>query len=432
LKSWLIHHGFAARILIPASGPRRIDRLNVGGINLCGLNARAGGPGLLLPQSVAISVRRLPTEAALLGLADIYRELATEPRDRLRIAAIAILVVTGLRIGELLTMPADCEVEEVRGGKPRYGLRYFREKSRGGAKVFAVRWLTATGAELARQHRGDSCLTHRAVGAPRNLSGPYIEADSTSPAARMNAAEVSNVVGLQSTETDSATIPMETVTPSWRSRYLLSLRVALCGLSISGRQLPDASEISLVTFRHFFIRTMEIVRSRSSQSQSYISDFLSAEGDSPAFERFDIQPGGSFCWGQPPVPSLAELHRRQGRTAGGRRLGWLGRENPRDTEAYRHATVTSGRWVKEGIRNGRAARKRMLNCPVKTPTCSGSGDQGCSLNSFGQLHDFAVTLQYHLNCVRGRPDYLRTKGQRARSLVQIQLATERLRREGSR
>src|SRR5260370_36476580 len=48
-------------------------------------------------------------------------------------------------------MPADCEVEEVRGSWPRYGLRYFREKSRGGAKMFAVRWLTAMGAELARQ-----------------------------------------------------------------------------------------------------------------------------------------------------------------------------------------------------------------------------------------------------------------------------------------
>jgi hypothetical protein len=94
---------------------------------------------------------RLPTDAALHGVANIYREHATEPRDRLRIAAVAILVVTGLRIGELLTMPVDCEVEEVRSGRPRYGLRYFREKSRGGAKMFAVRWLTATGAELARR-----------------------------------------------------------------------------------------------------------------------------------------------------------------------------------------------------------------------------------------------------------------------------------------
>jgi hypothetical protein len=44
------------------------------------------------------------------------------------------------------------------------------------------------------------------------------------------------------------------------------------------------------------------------------------------------------------------------------------------------------------------------------------------------LHDFAVTpCQYHLNCVRGCPDYLRTKGSSSERdhLVQIQLATER-------
>ena len=60
---------------------------------------------------------RLPSDAAFQGIADIYREHAKEPRDRLRVAAVAILVVTGFRIGELLTLPLDCEVEEVRGGK---------------------------------------------------------------------------------------------------------------------------------------------------------------------------------------------------------------------------------------------------------------------------------------------------------------------------
>ena len=94
---------------------------------------------------------RLPTDAALQGIADIYREHAKEPADRLRAAAVAILVVTGFRIGELLTLPLDCEVEEVRGGKPRYGIRYYKEKARGAEKMFAVRWLTPIGAELARQ-----------------------------------------------------------------------------------------------------------------------------------------------------------------------------------------------------------------------------------------------------------------------------------------
>src|SRR5437667_99864 len=91
---------------------------------------------------------RLPSDAALNGLADVYRQHAKEPRDRLRAAALAILVVTGLRVSELLTLPIDCEVEEVRAARPRYGLRYYKEKARGAERMFAVRWLTPTGAEL--------------------------------------------------------------------------------------------------------------------------------------------------------------------------------------------------------------------------------------------------------------------------------------------
>ena len=94
---------------------------------------------------------KLPSRAALQGLADIYSTHAVEPRDRLLINALAMLIVTGFRIGELLTLPVDCEVEEERGGVSRYGLRYYKEKSRGGAKMLATRWLTAAGAELAKK-----------------------------------------------------------------------------------------------------------------------------------------------------------------------------------------------------------------------------------------------------------------------------------------
>ena len=55
--------------------------------------------------------------------------------------------------------------------------------------------------------------------------------------------------------------------------------------------------------------------------------------------------------------------------------------------------------------------------------------QAVHITAFGLcLHDFAVTpCQYHLNCVRGCPDYLRTKGSPSERdhLVKIQLATER-------
>jgi hypothetical protein len=80
---------------------------------------------------------KLPSQRALQGLATIYQQLAQEPADRLRIAAVALLVVTGFRIGELLTLPLDCEEVEVHRGKQRYGLRsYPRKIERGDLKTY--------------------------------------------------------------------------------------------------------------------------------------------------------------------------------------------------------------------------------------------------------------------------------------------------------
>jgi hypothetical protein len=116
------------------------------------------------------------------------------------------------------------------------------------------------------------------------------------------------------------------------------------------------------------------------------------------------------------------------------RARWLGRENPRDTEAYRHATVDERlAWVKEGIRNGQlsgAKADAFLELPrAKRDVFLEAEIQAVHLTAFGLcLHDFAVTpCQYHLNCVRGCPDYLRTKGGSSERdhLVQIQPATER-------
>jgi len=114
---------------------------------------------------------------------------------------------------------------------------------------------------------------------------------------------------------------------------------------------------------------------------------------------------------------------------------WLGRENPRDTEAYRHATVDERlAWVKEGIRNGQLGgtkadaflelprSKRDVFLEAEIQAVPRPRHSGCV------LHDFAVTpCPYHLNCVRGCPDYLRTKGSSSERhhLVQIQLETER-------
>lgn len=143
---------------------------------------------------------RLPTDTALQGIADIYREHAKEPADRLRAGAVSILVVTGFRIGELLTLPLDCKVEEIRDGKSRYGLRYYKEKSRGGEKMFAVRWLTATGAELARKAIHEiRTLTQEARERAQVLerTSHRVLVPGFHWAARMTVAEVARALGVQ-------------------------------------------------------------------------------------------------------------------------------------------------------------------------------------------------------------------------------------------
>jgi hypothetical protein len=388
---------------------------------------------------------RLPTEAALLGLADIYCRFATEPRDRLRIAAVAILVVAGFRIGELLTMPADCEVEEVRGSWPRYGLRYFREKSRGGAKMFAVRWLTATGAELARQAISEiRNITEASRGRAKELErSPHrVPIPGYHWAARMTAGEVARSTGFSK--------PPKQI-PCHRDRtgvfyrafevehYLRSLRVGrLWTVDKHNGSFQMLSQTLLVTFRNFFHpgrpNSSLLVEPVVIQQ---ISDFLSGRGEvHSAFERFDIrEPDGSLCQ----VTSHQFRHwlnyvADKGGLPVDLQTRWLGREHPRDTEAYRHATVDERlAWVKEGVRSGElsgAKAEAYLELPrSKRDVFLDAEIQAVHVTAFGLcLHDFAVApCPYHLNCIRGCPDYLRTRGSSSErhQLVQIELATKR-------
>jgi hypothetical protein len=387
---------------------------------------------------------RLPTEAALQGIADIYREYAVEPADRLRAAAVAILVVTGFRIGELLTLPLDCEVEEVRGGKPRYGIRYYKEKARGAEKMFAVRWLTATGAELARQAIHEIRTLTQDV---RTRARLLEEAPHRVPvpgfhwAARMTTAEVAHALGVKQ---PPSVLPRHHDHQSVYYRtfeveaFLRSLRVSpLWTVDRRDGSFQMLSETLLIAFRNSFHPGRAVYPLLVQPIFiSHIADFLSGGGGTPsAFERFGVrEPGGSFCrmtshqfrhWlnyiadkGGLPI----ELQTR-----------WMGREHSKDTEAYRHATVDERlEWVKAGIQEGKLAGPKAsmyFELPRAKRDRYVDGEvQAVHFTALGLcLHDFAVTpCPYHLNCVRGCADYLRVKGSESerRHLVQIQQATE--------
>jgi integrase len=119
---------------------------------------RIGRP---LEEKELIAQRKLPAPGVLELLADIYYRLTKAPAGEVSdwmlilISGIAILMLTGLRIGELVTLPFDCEVEnqspEARSdgsGACRYGIRYWLEKTE--EETLRIRWISPTAERVVR------------------------------------------------------------------------------------------------------------------------------------------------------------------------------------------------------------------------------------------------------------------------------------------
>ena len=71
--------------------------------------------------------RKIPTEEVLNALAKAY-VTATTPRDILITSTAAVLCSAPVRIGELLTLPVECEHQDSSSEKKRYALRWWPEK----------------------------------------------------------------------------------------------------------------------------------------------------------------------------------------------------------------------------------------------------------------------------------------------------------------
>lgn len=112
---------------------------------------------------------------------------------------------------------------------------------------------------------------------------------------------------------------------------------------------------------------------------------------------------------------------------------WLGRESRRQTDTYRHATPDERlQWVKQGIRDGQirgAVADAYFTLPLAERDSFLEGQvQAVHVTPMGIcVHDFAVEpCPYHLNCLRGCPDYLRTRGddRERRHLLRLKADTE--------
>jgi hypothetical protein len=102
------------------------------------------GVQLDLPEDQQSNRQKLPSTGVIEGIATLYHTIPSENwADRVRICLVSLLVVTGLRIGELLTLPARrVETESDTG---RRFLVYYPEKGAPPQK----KWLMTAGGELA-------------------------------------------------------------------------------------------------------------------------------------------------------------------------------------------------------------------------------------------------------------------------------------------
>ena len=120
-----------------------------------------GATNRSLDAKKRMAERKLPQPGVHESLAGIYHRLTTAKEGEasdwilIIISALVILMLTGFRIGELATLPFDCEVEDKlprrRPSEPesyRYGIRYWLEKAHD--KTMRVRWISPTAEPIVR------------------------------------------------------------------------------------------------------------------------------------------------------------------------------------------------------------------------------------------------------------------------------------------
>ncbi|HLV97058.1 MAG TPA: hypothetical protein VKT82_00145 [Ktedonobacterales bacterium] len=393
-------------------------------------------------------IRKLPSQQALEGLAAVFHERAQEPADRLRMAALAVLVVTGFRISELLTLPLDCEEVEVHRGKQHYGLRYYPAKSRKGALKLAVRWLTPIGEQLARK----AIAEIRSITAPFREQACRLEQNPSRTVfpdnrgeEKLTSKQVWQMLGMK--RYDSINRIPKQLLPRYGTAlhyyylaseveaYLRTLQPSLWTLDRRDGTYQWLSETLFIAPRWFF-RPYNGVNTSIIEpvTSKLIAKFLTSPTSS-VFKRFDIrETDGTICrmathqfrhW----LNDLAD----KGGLPLDLQTRWFGRENKQDTYAYHHATIEERvQWVKQGIREGTIGgflSDVYFALPEEDRDIFLEGQvQAVHVTAFGLcLHDYSLDpCPYHLNCLRGCREYLRTKGnqQERTYLIQIYKRTE--------
>jgi hypothetical protein len=405
-------------------------------------------------ESQTEGLGKMPSPSALHALG----EASSAPLDddeRVMLRIIDLFVVGGFRSGEALTIPLDCWVTEFalneRTGLPkldpesgkairRHGLRYWPEK--GGE--MAIKWLPDCAVELARRAVDDLkhlCAEARSVAAVLEadltrvpLPGNYNPDDMLDRHQLIDALGLNNWGSVRCFMSDLDVRQVEKDREPGRGgnrllyrvseieQALVSRRGRLDVLVRQGGKKQMLSESLCVVFKNQFHAARATLRYLPELvGYKQLMTALGNDAGAPSIftrrglteldgSRMRIKTHAFRHW-------LNTLGDRGGLSDLEQAL-WMGRKDPRQNAAYKHGTVEERvKWAREALEDGTlhggiADAYAAINDPVEKEAFLEAFVAVAHFTPYGVcLHDFAIEpCKYHLNCLRGCGEFMRTKG----------------------
>lgn len=422
-------------------------------------------------ESQAKGLEKMPSQAALQALGQASND-PLDDNERILLRTIDLLVVGNFRIGEALTLPVGCWVEENKlredgrvqtnpqTGEPikRYGLRYWPEK--GGEPI--IKWLPDCSVPLAKRAVDDLtklCAEARCVAAALEQNPERVLLPGNHDTNELlDLLQLSEITGLTYSgavnEFINRTVgvePVEKRKAAGRGRDRSLYRVAdieralvnLRGQLVIVRR-PDGkpqmlSQSLCVVFRNQFHGRRATLRFLPELLvYKRITDALGNDGGAPSiFSRRGLTKSDGS-----PMRIKTHAFRHWLNTLADRgglsdlELAlWSGRRDASQNVAYKHGTVEQRViWAREMLKDGKlygdvADVYNGINDPVEKELFLETFVAVAHFTPYGVcVHDFAIDpCRFHLNCLSGCPEYLRTKGdaEERQQLVQLQRFTRK-------
>lgn len=447
-SGWTIYHvGKTLQEVSRWMDERQLTRAEIDFVNNIPCPSKGDG---LDPESQARGLLKMPSATALDALADISNNPGND-NERIIVRIIDLLVIGGFRIGEVLSIPLDCWVEApaltdlgkfktnpVNGERiVRYGIRYWPEK----AGPPYIKWLPDIAVPLAKRAVTDLrtlCAEARAAADSLELNPDRVPLPGCPlPDDLLDHKELMVILGFKAVQSVNQMLRSIGVKPVGRRRKstrdaflyrvrdieegLLQRRAEMVIVKRPDGKLQMLSQSLCVMFRNQFRSRLATIRFLPELiGVAQVRDALGGGNSTSIFSvRGLTEPGGS----QLKIRTHAFRHwlntlLDRGGLSDLELARWSGRRNIDHNAAYKHGTVEQRvSWardmIKEGSLRGPAADTyHSINDPIEKDEFLQTFVNVALFTPYGVcIHDYAIDpCPYHLNCLGGCSEYLRTKG----------------------